>query len=105
MTLNECLKKMPAGRRFKRRSSETWLKVYDDGTFHPVSSGRGPKKAVALTLEDVLSAEDWHYECIPKQVTLDDLLEDAKNVAKSHPATRLSPVEVAREIATELEMS
>lgn len=103
MKIQDVLAKMPAGRRLKRRTSERWLKVYDDGTLRLAGNGKGPKKIEPLTTSD-LTAEDWEYEHIPKLITRGDLLEVGRCLAQSATARGVSPTEVARMIADELGM-
>jgi len=104
MNLQDCLKKMPAGKNFKRKVRQDWLKIYEDGTIRRAGSGRGPKKVEPLTVED-LQAEDWQYDHTPIMVSREDLLGAAKIVAKENGSgIRLSPVEVAKLLADQLAM-
>lgn len=108
MKLNEVLEKKPADRPFKRRSSQEWLKVYEDGTIRKAGTGkgtRGPRKVQVLTVVD-LAADDWHYQHVPVSVSREDLLDAAKFVAKDNVSSlrTLGPVEFAKLLADQLNM-
>lgn len=105
MKLNEVLSKMPEGRKLKRKSSEQWLVVYQDGTLRPAGGGKGPKKPALLTTTDYL-ADDWHYEVNKMHVCREDLIDVAKAVFSSNPgkARTLSPAEIINAVAEEMGM-
>lgn len=104
MLLNDCLAKLPEGRNFKRRSSDRWLKVYQDGTIRAATAGRGPKKVEPLTTSDI-SATDWHYEHTKVLVSREDLMDAARIACKENlGAAKVAPVEFAKLLADQLNM-